>query len=154
MKPALFSIAIIFLSTVASAQDWELSLSNGETYVNVQIVELRNDSVQIVTPEWTEWLWLANIERLQRKGSAWKSGAWIGIGIGFTAGALYAIGNPEKTVELPTAVRSAITGVVGAIPGGLIGAFVGGFIDAGERYEFARMTPDERTAVVRDIILD
>lgn len=151
----LYSIAAVtLLSRVASAQDWEMTLNNGDTYLGVTMIELRNDSVQVMTPEWVDWIWLGNIQLVQRKGSAWKSGALVGGLIGFLGGGLYAIESPEKTVDMSAPIRGVVGGLVGAIPGGLIGAFVGGLIDTGARYEFSRMTPDERTAVVREIILD
>jgi hypothetical protein len=144
----------IFSSSACLSAEWDVILLSGETHLDCRIMELRNDSVLVQAKEWSEWFWLGNIWRIERRGTAWGIGAVVGGVLGFAGGAWYVVEHPAATFDQPPVLRGFMGGVIGVVPGALAGALLGSMIDTSVSYDFTRMGFDERLAAVRKMILD
>ncbi len=146
-NPLLLLALLPCVVAAASAQgrNWDITISSGERFEDVDLVELRGDSLLIDAPPTARTIPLASIRELRRDdGSRVILGAVIGTAAG---GALMWATIPTKGDGLPIYHMAGVTGL-----GMLLGTFIGANSRITTDYPLWGTTTAAKENVIREIL--
>ena len=151
----LILIILFFSPIFVKAQDYQLTLSSGDTLCHISFENMIGDSVEIFHSWHYKWIKVNSIiEIIKIKESKSGKGAGIGLLCGALIGTMVThsktkdISDPYGLGGFVLPVGKGVGGLTGFVCGGLIGAVV----SQDEVYDISKISYMEKLVIIESII--
>jgi hypothetical protein len=173
MKTKIILTYFFYLSSLLSMDNnWNLTLSNGDTISNISLNRLEGDSLVISDGAFTKRVLVDSIvEVRQINKSNFREGAGIGLLAGMTIGALMGRASYKKPVPSSGESKDWIHfdvgsgpdgaelstiggGLLGCVSGFIIGGIIGASSRGDERYDLLHKNHYQKINMIQTILLN